>query len=433
MNTAEEYKSKVITAKEAISYIKDGDKVVTTFGCCEPLGIEKELEKNYKDYHDVEIINMLILGDTPWVRPEMKGHIRYNCFFASASNRKGISSGIAEFTTCHFYEIPMVLREVIKPRVGIYSVCPPDEDGYVSLGTNVDYIESTLSHCELKIAQVNKYVPRTNGKAKKHISEFDYFVEIDEPLPEVPSAPLSDIEIAIGKNCASLIKDGDCLQLGIGGIPNAICEELKTKKNLGLHSEMVGDGVVDLLKSGVINNSMKQTHKGKTVLGFAFGTKKLFDYIDNNPDVLMYPIDYVNYPPNIAMNDNVVSVNSCIQVDLMGQVVSDTIGLTQFSGVGGQVDFVRGATMSKGGTSIIAMPSTAKHGKVSKIVPTITDGSAITTTRNDVNCIVTEYGIAMLKGRTLKERARALIKIAHPDFRDWLSDEFEKRFGEKAF
>ena len=196
---------------------------------------------------------------------------------------------------------------------------------------------------------------------------------------------------------------------------------------------MVGDGVVDLLKSGVINNSMKQTHKGKTVLGFAFGTKKLFDYIDNNPDVLMYPIDYVNYPPNIAMNDNVVSVNSCIQVDLMGQVVSDTIGLTQFSGVGGQVDFVRGATMSKGGTSIIAMPSTAKHGTVSKIVPTITDGSAITTTRNDVNCIVTEYGIAMLKGRTLKERARALIKIAHPDFRDWLSDEFEKRFGEKAF
>lgn len=433
MTNSKIYKSKLITADEAAALIKDGDRVVTAFGCCEPVGIERAIEKNYKNYKDVQISNMLILVDTPWVREEMKGHITYNSFFASASNRKAISSGVADFTTCYFYEIPKVLKEVIKPRVGIYSVCPPDENGYVSLGTNVDYIEPTLEHCEVKIAQVNKYVPRTFGKAMKHISEFDYFVEIDEPLPEVPSVPLTDVERAIGKNCASLINDGDCLQLGIGGIPNAICEELKNKKDLGLHSEMVGDGVVDLLKSGVINNSRKQTHRGKTVLGFAFGTTKLFDYMNNNPDVEMYPIDYVNYPPNIALNDNVVSVNSCIQVDLMGQVVSDTIGLTQFSGVGGQVDFVRGATMSKGGRSIIAMPSTTKHNTVSKIVPTITENSAVTTTRNDVNCVVTEYGIAFLKGRTLKERARALIKIAHPDFRNWLCEEFEKRFNEKAF
>lgn len=433
MTNSELYKNKVISAEEAAALIKDGDRVVTTFGCCEPLGIERAIEKNYKNYKDVQISNMLILVDTPWVREEMKGHISYNCFFASGSNRKAISSGIADFTTCYFYEIPKVLKEVIKPRVGIYSVCPPDENGYVSLGTNVDYVESTLAYCDVKIAQVNKYVPRTFGKAMKHISEFDYFVEIDEPLPEVPSAPLTDVERAIGRNCASLINDGDCLQLGIGGIPNAICEELKNKKDLGLHSEMVGDGVVDLLKSGVINNSKKQTHTGKTVLGFAFGTTKLFDYINNNPDVEMYPIDYVNYPPNIALNDNVVSVNSCIQVDLMGQVVADTMGLIQFSGVGGQVDFVRGATMSKGGRSIIAMPSTTKHNTISKIVPTITENSAVTTTRNDVNCIVTEYGIAYLKGRTLKDRARALIKIAHPDFRNGLCEEFEKRFNEKAF
>lgn len=433
MNNNELYESRLISADEAAALIKDGDRIVTAFGCCEPIGIEKAIEKNYKNYRDVQISNMLILVDTPWVRDEMKGHITYNSFFASASNRKAISCGTADFTTCYFYEIPKVLKEVIRPRVGIYSVCPPDENGYVSMGTNVDYIEPTLEHCELKIAQVNKYVPRTYGKAMKHISEFDYFVEIDEPLPEVPSAPLTDVERAIGKNCASLINDGDCLQLGIGGIPNAICEELKNKKDLGLHSEMVGDGVVDLLKSGVINNSKKQTHRGKTVLGFAFGTTKLFDYINNNPDVEMYPIDYVNYPPNIALNDNMVSVNSCIQVDLMGQVVSDTIGLTQFSGVGGQVDFVRGATMSRGGRSIIAMPSTAKHNTVSKIVPTITENSAVTTSRNDVNCVVTEYGIAKLKGRTLKDRARALIKIAHPDFRSMLCAEFERRFNEKAF
>lgn len=433
MNNKELYESKLTSAEEAIKLIKDGDRVVTTFGCGEPLGIERALAENYINYKDVQIINMLILGDTPWVKEEMKGHISYNCFFASGSNRKAISSGAAEFTTCQFYEIPMVLNEIIKPRVGIYSVCPPDENGYVSLGTNCDYIETTIAHCDIKIAQVNKYVPRSQGKTVKHISEFDCFVEIDEPLPEVPSVPLTDVEKAIGKNCASLINDGDCIQLGIGGIPNAICEELKSKKDLSLHSEMVGDGVVELLESGVINNKYKNTHPGKTVLGFAFGTTKLFDYINNNPDVLMMPIDYVNYPPNIAMIDNMVSVNSCLQVDLQGQVVSDTIGLTQFSGVGGQVDFVRGATMSKGGRSIIAMPSTAKNGTISKIVPTITENSAVTTTRNDVNIIVTEYGIAYLKGRTLKERARALIKIAHPNFRESLCEEFEKRFNEKAF
>lgn len=433
MNNKELYESMLVSAEEAIKLIKDGDRVVTEFGCGEPLGIERALAENCKSYRDVQIINMLILGDTPWVRDEMKGHISYNSFFASGSNRKAISSGIAEFTTCNFYEIPMVLRDIIKPRVGIYSVCPPDENGYVSLGTNCDYIETTLSHCEVKIAQVNKFVPRTNGSTVKHISEFDCFVEIDEPLPEVPSAPLSEVEKAIGKNCASLINDGDCIQLGIGGIPNAICEELKSKKDLSLHSEMVGDGVVDLLKSGVINNKYKNTNPGKTILGFAFGTTKLFDYISNNPDVEMQPIDYVNYPPEIAKIDNMVSVNSCLQVDLQGQVVSDTIGLTQFSGVGGQVDFVRGATMSKGGRSIMAMPSTAKNGTISKIVPTITENSAVTTTRNDVNIVVTEYGIAHLKGRTLKERARALIQIAHPDFRDSLCAEFEKRFKEKAF
>ena len=309
-------------------------------------------------------------------------------------------------------------------------MCPPDENGYVSLGTNVDYIESTLDYCEVKIAQVNKYVPRTYGKAVKHISDFDYLVEMDEPLPEVPTLPLSDVEKTIGKYCASLINDNDCIQLGIGGIPNAICEELKNKKNLGLHSEMVGDGVVDLIKSGVINNSMKTIDKNKTVLGFAYGTKKLFDFINDNPDIEMHPIDYVNHPMNIAKIDNMVSVNSCIQVDLLGQVVSDMIGSRQISGVGGQVDFVRGATMSKGGRSIIAMPSTAKNNTVSKIVPTITDNSAITTPRNDVHYIVTEYGIANLKGQTVKNRARALINIAHPDFRNELKAEFKKRFNE---
>lgn len=431
MNWRKEYNEKLVSAEEAIKSIHDGDKVVMAFGCGEPRAIVRAMRKNYKNYNDVEVINMLLLGETPWVDEEVRGHFRYNSLFASGTNRKAISTGVADFTTCYLSEIPVILRECIKPRVMAVSVTPPDEDGYVSLGTNCDYIETTMSHCDVRIGQVNKYVPYTYGATRKHVSEFDFFVEYDEPIPEVSAPPLTDVEMRIGKHCASLINDGDCIQLGIGGIPNAICEELKDKKDLGLHSEMVGDGVVDLIRSGVINNSKKNIDNGKTILGFAFGTRKLFDFLDKNPDVEMTPMDYVNNPVVISQNDNVVSVNSCLQVDLMGQVVSDTIGLNQFSGVGGQVDFVRGATMSKGGRSIIAMPSTAKGDTISKIVPIITDYSAVTTTRNDVNYIVTEFGIAQLKGKTMRERARALINIAHPNFREELCKEFEKRFNEK--
>lgn len=433
MGWEREYRARCMSAEGALGQIRDGDRVVTSFGCGEPRGIERALQMLYKQFHNVEIINMLMLGDTPWVSDKMRGHFTYHSFFASGSNRKAIAGGTAEFTTCHFYEIPMVLREIIRPRVAIMTVSPPDKEGYVSLGTNADYIESTLSYADVKIAQVNRFMPFTYGKTRKHVTEFDCFVECDEPLPEVKSAPISETERKIGEYCASLVHDGDCLQLGIGGIPNAICEALKDKKDLGLHSEMVGDGVVDLLKSGVINNRKKNIHNGKTVLGFAFGTQKLFDYIGGNPDVEMYPIEYVNHPLVIAQNDNMVSINSCIEIDLMGQVVSDTIGIHQFSGVGGQVDFVRGATMSHGGRSIIALSSTAKQNSISKIVAKITDHSAVTTTRNDVNFVVTEFGIAQLKGRTMKERARALISIAHPNFRPALCEAFRERFCESAF
>lgn len=431
MTWQEVYKSKLVSAEEAIKAIRDGDRVVTGFACGEPFGIERALIDNYENYHDVQITNMLSLGDSPWCRPEMKWHFTLNCLFASKSNRKAILDGVADFTPVNFSEIPFVIKNIIRPRVSVVMVSPPDSHGNVSFGTTVDYTKGTTDYCEVVIAQVNKHMPRTFGNSTKHVRDFTYFVEIDEPLPGVKSVELTDVEKAIGKNCASLINDGDCLQLGIGGIPDAICEELRGKKDLGLHSELVGDGVVKLLEDGIINNKKKQTHTGRTVLGAAFGSKILCDYINDNPAVEIYPIDYVNNPYVIAQNDNVVSVNSCIQVDLMGQVVSDTIGLSQFSAVGGQVDFVRGAALSKNGRSIIAMPSTAKNNTISKIVPIIEDKSAITTTRNDVNCIVTEYGIAFLKGKTLKERAKALIRIAHPNFRDWLSDEFEKRFNEK--
>lgn len=433
MTWQEIYQSKLTTAEEAIKLIRDGDKIVTGFACGEPLHIEKTLAAHYKEYTDLEIVNMLTLVESPWAMQEFKGHIKLNTLFASKSTRASVNSGDSEFTTSHFYEIPDIIENYICPRVSIVMVSPPDEHGYVSFGTTVDYTKGTTDYCEVVIAQVNKHMPRTFGNSIKHVRDFTCFVEYDEPLPEVVGGELSEVDLEIGRYCASLINDGDCLQLGIGGIPNAVCLQLTDKKDLGLHSELVGDGVVPLLESGVINNKKKQTNVGRTVLGAAFGSRILCDYINNNPSVELHPIDYVNNPIEIAKNDNMVSINSCLQIDLLGQVVSDTIGLSQFSAVGGQVDFVRGATMSKGGRSIIAMPATAKHGTVSRIVPIITEGSAVTTPRNDVNYVVTEYGIAQLKGKTLKERAKALIRIAHPSFRPYLMAEYKKRFSEAPF
>ena len=432
-NWREIYQSKLTTANEAIKFIHDGDKVVTGFGCGEPFGIERALVENYENYHDVEIISMLTLGDSPWCRPEMKDHFKLNCLFASQSNRKAISLGVSEFTTSHFYEIPDLIKNYICPKVAIVMVSPPDEHGYVSFGTTVDYTRGTADYCDIIIAQVNKYMPRTFGNSFMHVRDFTCFVECNGPLPEVKSVDISETEMEIGKYCASLIKDGDCLQLGIGGIPNAVCAQLWDKKDLGLHSELVGDGVVDLLEAGIINNKKKNKNPFRTILGAAFGSEKLNNYINNNPSVELHPINYVNNPSVIAQNDNMVSINSCLQIDLLGQVVSDTVGLNQYSAVGGQVDFVRGATMSKGGRSIIAMPSTAKKGLISRIVPLITEGSAVTTPRNDVNYVVTEYGIAQLKGKTLKERAKALIRIAHPKFRPHLILEYKKRYNEEPF
>lgn len=433
MTWQEIYQSKLTTAEEAIKLINDGDKVVAGFACGEPLAIERVMAEHYKEFKDVQYVNMLTIGDCPLCRKEFRGHITINTLFASKATRALVNTGDSEFTTSHFYEIPDVIENYIRPRVAIVMVSPPDEHGYVSFGLNVDYTKGTTDYCDIVIAQVNKYLPRTFGNSIKHVRDFTCFVELDEPLPEVPNIDITDVEMEIGKNCASLINDGDCLQLGIGGIPNAVCAQLWDKKDLGLHSELVGDGVVPLLEAGIINNKCKNTHKGRTVLGAGFGSKILNDYVNNNPSVEFHPIDYVNNPLEIAKNDNMVSVNSCLQVDLLGQVVSDTIGLSQFSAVGGQVDFVRGATMSKGGRSIIAMPSTAKHGTVSRIVPIITEGSAVTTPRNDVNYVVTEYGIAQLKGKTLKERAKELIRIAHPAFRPILALEYKKRFGEMPF
>lgn len=426
----DEYQKKLTTPEKAVQFIKSGDRVILGLASAEPMALVDAMVANKDNYTDVELVALLTLGASEWCKPEMKGHFRFNCMFAMPANRDFIYSGEADYTTSFLYEIPHLFRKEMRPNVTLIQVSTPDKHGYCSFGPSVDYTKVAAEFSDIVIAQVNKYMPRTLGESFIHISQIDHICESDAPLPCVPTPPIGDVERAIGEHIAELIHDGDTLQLGIGAIPNAVLSFLHHKKDLGIHSELVSDGIVDLVEEGVINNTKKTLHKGKCIVGFAMGTQKIYDFIDDNPAVEMHPFDYVNDPMVIMKNDNMVSINSCLQVDLLGQVVSDTMGLKQFSGVGGQLDFVRGARMSKGGRSIMAMPSTAARGKVSRIVSLITEGSAITTTRNDVDYIITEFGVAQLRGKTLRQRAKELIMIAHPDFRDELKAEYEKRFKE---
>jgi 4-hydroxybutyrate CoA-transferase len=426
MNWQDEYKSKLVTADEAVKHIKSGNRVVFGHAVGEPGALIDAIVRNAAAYEHVEIFHMVAMGKSEYCKPEYAKNFRHNSIFLGGSTRQAIAEGRGDYTPLFFYEYPDLFRTKLPPDVVLFQVSPPNEHGYCSFGVSVDYTKPAAECSKIKIAQVNKFMPYTYGDSFIHISDLDYIVEHDAPLIELQPAVLSEVEKAIGQNIASLVRDGDCLQLGIGAIPDAVLAGLGNKNDLGLHTEMFSDGTVDLLKKGIINNREKNFHTGKSVASFLMGTRKLYDFVNNNPSVEMYPIDYVNDPRLACQNDNLVSINACVQVDLMGQVVSDSIGYKQISGTGGQVDFVRAANMSKGGRSIIAMPSTTKG--ISKVVPLIDEGAAVTTSRNDVGYIVTEYGIAELKGETLRDRARALIAIAHPDFRAELVSVFENRF-----
>ena len=421
------YWSRLTTADEAVKRIKSGDRVVIGHATGEPTHLIEAMVKNAEAYENVEIIHMVAMGTAEYCQPGMESHFRHNALFLGGSTRTACADGRADIIPVYFSKEPELLRTRCIPDVTLLQVSPPDNHGYCSLGISVDYTMEGVKQSKTVIAQVNKNMPRTHGNTFVHVSELTHIVEHDAPLIELPPPKITDVEKLIGQNCASLVKDGDCLQLGIGAIPDAVLLFLKEKKDLGIHSEMFSDGVVELVEAGVITNKKKTLHPGKSVATFLMGTRRLYDYVDDNPSVEMFPVDYVNDPVVIAQNDNMVSINSCVQVDLMGQVVSTSVGHKQISGVGGQVDFVRGATMSKGGRSIMAMPSTAK-GKVSKIVPIIDEGAAVTTSRYDVQYVVTEYGVANLRYLNLRERAVELIKIAHPDFRPELIAFYENKF-----
>ncbi len=426
-----EYQAKLVSADEAVKRIQSDNRVAIGHACAEPTTLVEAMVKNSADLENVEIVHMVAMGKSAYTLPEMKKHFRHNALFVGGSTREAISKNRGDYTPSYFYEIPRLFKDGYLPvDVALIQVSRPDEHGYCSYGLSNDYTKPAAEEAKIVIAEINDKMPRTLGNNFIHISDIDCIVESSVPLIELPQPKIGDVEKAIGENCAGLVEDGSTLQLGIGAIPDAVLLFLNDKKDLGIHSEMFSDGVLDLYEKGVITNKMKTLNPGKMIVTFIMGTQRLYDFINDNPSVEMHSVDYVNNPVVIAQNYKMVSINSCIEVDLMGQVSSESIGLKQFSGTGGQVDYVRGASMAEGGKSIIAIPSTAKRGTVSRIVPILKEGSAVTTSRNDVHYIVTEYGVADLRGKTLKQRAEALVNIAHPDFRDELSQVVSERFKE---
>lgn len=427
------YNSKKMTADQAVNLIKSGNRVVVSHAVAEPLVLTEAMSRNKDAYENVEVVHMVAYGPAYYAQEGMEKHFRHNSFFVGKTTRDAIYSGRGDFTPAFFYQIPEMLRTVLKPDVALIQVSSPDEHGFMSFGLSVDYSKPGAEAADIVIAEVNKQCPRVHGDTFIHISQIDAVVETDRPMIEIPNIDITDTEMKIGQYCADLVEDGATIQLGIGGIPNAALLFMENKKDLGVHTEMVADGLQHLIELGVVNGSRKTIHKNKLVCSNLMGTKAFHRFANNNPMFELHPVSYTNDPRIIAMNYKMTSINSCVEVDFMGQVNAEAVGSKQISGIGGQVDFIRGAKMSEGGKSIIACYSTAMNGTVSKIVPTLTAGAPVTTSRTDVDYIVTEFGVAHLWGQSLRERARLLIAIAHPDFRDELAEEFEKRFSSKIY
>lgn len=418
----EMYREKRKTPAELAGLFRSGDRCLSNGQVTEPVGILHALAERARQENltGLQHYILLPLREQLYQASGMEAHIRHISHFVSGYDREAIWEGRADYLPSHYSQVPVLWKNVLEgPDVFYCTVSPMDRHGYFSCGTAADLSEIRKKAKRLFL-EVNPTMPRTFGSAI-HISEVDALTENDTPIVEVPSAPISENDRIIGGMIAQEIPDGATLQLGIGGIPNAVAQALMDKRDLGIHSEMFCDSIVDLTEAGVITNDRKNIHRGKTIVTFTFGSRRTYDFLDDNPGVEFLPVDYVNDPSVIAQNDNVISINSCMEIDLFGQVCSETIGPKNFSGTGGQVDFIRGAAASKGGKSFLAFQSAAKGGTLSKIKPVLTEGSCVTTTRNDVDYIVTEQGMVRLKGLTCSQRAKALIQIAHPNFREELT------------
>jgi len=416
------YHSKLCSADVAVEAINSHDRVFMTGNCSVPKELLGALVRRAPQLEDVEIIQVLTIGPADYVAPEMAGHIRVNSLFISQNVRQAVNEGRADFTPIFLSQIPRALRdpELLKPKVAMIHCSSPDEHGFCTFGVEVGLTKPAAESADIVIAEVNDRMPRSLGDSFIHVSKLTHIVPVSYPIVEVPQGQPGELQKRIASYIADLIPDGATMQMGIGEIPDAVLFYLKDKKDLGVHTELFSDGVIDLIDSGVLTNAAKTIHRGKIISGFALGSQRLYDYLDNNPLFEFHPQDYINDPFVIAQNSKQISINSALEIDLTGQVCADSMGTIFYSGVGGQLDFVYGALRSPGGLPIIAMPATAKDGAISRIVPTLKPGAGVVTSRNHVHTVVTEYGVARLFGKTIRQRVQELVNVAAPQFREEL-------------
>jgi acyl-CoA hydrolase len=413
-----DYRSRIVSADEAAAHVQSGQRVYIHNGCAEPIELVKALTRRGPSLRNVELLHLATMGIADYSLPEYEGHFRTNALFVGGNVRRAIQEGRGDYTPVFLSEIDGLFSSgALLIDVALLQCTPPDSYGFMSLGTSIDVTMAVAQCARHVIVEINDQMPRTLGDAFLHVNRVDAFIETSHPLSEYPQHQVTEQHRAIARNVAGLIPDGATIQTGIGGIPEATLALLGNHKDLGIHSEMVPDGAIDLIRAGVVNGERKTLHPNKVIAGFVLGSKRLFDFIDNNPMFEFHPTAYCNDPVVIARNDRMVAINSAIEVDLTGQVCSDSMGQTVYSGIGGQVDFLRGAARAKGGVPIIALPSTAKNGTVSRIAMMLQPGAGVVTSRGDVHYVVTEHGVAYLHGKTLRQRAEALIQVADPKFR----------------
>jgi acetyl-CoA hydrolase len=415
------YRARVMSAPSALKGVESGSRVYIHPGAAEPEELVRALVARAGELRDVEIIHLLTLGEAGYVRPGQEGSFRHNAMFVGSNVREAVNSGRADYMPIALSEISGLFTRHLPLDACLIQVSRPDEHGFCSFGVGVDCTKAACEAARLIIAEVNVCMPRTLGDSFIHVSKLHRIVETSRPLLELPRRASSALHHDIARHVATLVEDHATLQMGIGGVPDAVLAQLKDRRHLGIHTEMFSDGVMELVEAGVVTNERKTLHKGKIISGFLMGSKRLYEFVDNNPIIELHPSEYTNDPFIIASNDRMVSINSALQVDLTGQVCADSMGTRIYSGVGGQADFMRGAARSRGGRPIIALPSTARDGRISRIVPMLDPGSGVVTTRFDVHYVVTEFGVASLHGKTLRQRAEALIEIAHPAFREMLT------------
>ena len=415
-------------------FIKNGYRIFLGSGASCPHTLIDHFLESARYFIDLELVYLLTIGKTPWTDQKYEANLRVNTFFLDPGTRDAVRSGKADYTPCFLSEIPALFTENILPvDVALIQVAPPDAQGFCSLGVAVDIVMAAAKSAKYIIAQINDQMPRTYGQCYLHQDEIAAFIKVSEPIPSIPVAELDEVTLQIGRYVSLLIEDGCTLQAGIGKIPDAVLHKLTGHNDLGVHTEMFSDGLLNLYRNGNITNRLKGIHEGKTIASFCFGSQELYEYVGNNPHVEFHGSAYVNNPSVISQNNKMVSITSATQVDLTGQIVSDSVAGQFYSGLGGQVDFIRGAGMSRGGRSIIALPSTAKNGAVSRIVSMISQGAGVGVTRGDIHYVVTEYGIATLRGRSIRERVMELIQISHPKFRDQLLDDMLKSYKVPAY